>query len=1101
MPRRDTRKLIRSLRLRMVLLNTLRLQKFLSFPSALVLLLTLAALAAAQPAPNRENATAACYVRADGTLQVIPLGFGAGYTTAPRVTLQKIPTGASATIVPDPPIDGEIRSYRVTASAHWPQTIAFGQLCPSTLVVDPPSSENPLASSATPVRAMAMPATIPVHAASLTLRVDDFGARGDGVTDDRRAVQAAMDAAEALTFSSPGSNPVVSFTSGKNYFIGSIGGYYSGAFDDGSVPVAAELRCHASAGNVTGCSIVSHGYGLIPGHTPIVVPPSVSGRGIQIQTHFADCSTSNCPQPTGSRIDSISATGGSGYPGEFSVYVGPTCSGVPCHYLQPETPAQIGYGVRLPNNITIEGNGAVITGAFTPAAAAEPTYSNGFPYIATFANFRGGDNIIRNLTLNNVFIGIGNLGAFMDIENIGVSGAIAIQGQQSQYDTVRNLNANCRNCSLESGIVVGGQWGTRSPMYSQEGDYIANSMDIGDALTVHNFTFFQRDSMPTPRKALDCWFDRNFFHVEDQGIQNSLACYTPPGGVTRMTDQDLAGQQEPDDLWRGIFGIPVAIYTRYGRPTNGITMDGIDGKANLNYLVVAGPHINFGHFSNLGIEGSGYCQNHAIYGSDACPNPYEPFTAKPLGLILTDSNISVDGIAIIPPYQSAITYPWQIPPPLDSSISHVSQNTSVGHLEEPEAAPGNSGQQFRPQYVWISHGNALNADSESAEFLGTRYTFQNQLDTWQMRVHDIFQPANYPALMEIRSVQGGDIYGRAYLKTNGLAIDPIEVQNGQVTALVLTNPGSGYPANAHVGCQISPSTNPAVTIQPSGAPYQATCYGVTNAAGQLFRLDLGQPGLGYAAPPKVTLDPPSPGGMAATAQATIAHMQSFLPVGHMVIDSFYLPAPGVVAPGTSVTLSHLPCPDANGVASSAPAMQDQVSVISMGSQSWAVPGVVASALATGFGQCSVTLDNRSATPLHYGSGTARQPWELLIVGPASGSEQAAGYGPQGILASAVTLQTMRGDAYSQAANPASNSLAATTGVLTARLAAGCTSVGQLHLPGVNTSMACVMSGAGGNPAGVIPQCSVAAPDTVQIQLCAPLPVSARPQRYNVRVLP
>ena len=294
-----------------------------------------------------------------------------------------------------------------------------------------------------------------------------------------------------------------------------------------------------------------------------------------------------------------------------------------------------------------------------------------------------------------------------------------------------------------------------------------------------------------------------------------------------------------------------------------------------------------------------------------------------------------------------------------------------------------------------------------------------------MRVHDIFQPTNYPALLQIRPVQSDPVNGRAYLTTSELAIDPDEIHNGQVTALQITNPGSGYQANAHLGCSITPSTNPKITIPPTGTPDQATCYGITDASGKLIRLTLAQPGLGYLASPTVTLDPPPSGGTPATAQARIAPMQNYIPVGHLVIDSFYLPTAGTVSPGTTVTLAHLPCPDANGVASSAPVMQDQVSVISMGSQNWAVPGVVVTALATGFGQCTVTIDNRTTTPLHYGAGTPRQPWELLVIDPASGDEQTDGLGPQGILASSVTSRITT----AATATRMTSTLSATTDVL------------------------------------------------------------------------
>ena len=1045
-----------------------------------------------------ESATAACFVHPDGTLEVVALGYGAGYMSAPRVALRNVPAGATATVVADAPIDGEIRSYTVKGSAGWPQTISYGQICPAVLTVDGPTAGG---SEVAGRMAAAMPgarvvgiAVPEAHATRLpeTIRVDDYGAKGDGVSDDRRAIQAAMDAASWLAGSSPGSNPKVSFTAGKSYFVGSIGGFYWGAFDDGSVPVAAELECRASGGVVRGCSVVSGGYALRAGATPIVPSAGTNGSGVAIHPELSACVPERCAHNEGEYVSGAEAAGGTGYPEAFRVYVGPTCGGVPCRYLAPETPARIGYGVELPNNVTIEGNGASVTGGYVGPAAGAASYGNDFPYIATFANVHGGNDIIRNLTFMNAFIGVGNVGAFMDFENDSFQTAIAVQGEQAQFVIMHNINYNCV-CAGRAGVVVGGQWGTRSPAFGLEGGEIANSLNIADGMHITNMNFFQGYATPTNQKALDCWFDRNFFHLEDQGIHNALECYEPPGGVVRMTDQDEAAQQEPDDLWRGIFGIPVAIYTRYGRPTNNPVVKNLQAKHNLSYGLVAGPHINAGIVETMGFEGSGECEGGAIYGSAECPNPYEPFAKKPLGVILTDSQMEIRDQGVVAPYEAVLTYPWQTPPPMlpTSGITHLAHSAATPELSEPEAVPGNRGREFRPQLTWLGAGQRLNADSEFAEFEGNRYTSQMSLDEWAVFVHDQFQPRNYPSILEL-DAQTGKQPGQSYVKANGLAVDSAEVQNGQVTGLEIVDGGSGYGSYAHVGCRIAPSTNQEVTIGGTQTPFEASCYGVTDASGKVTRLYLAQPGLGYLSEPMVTLDTPSAGGRQARARATIVRMQSYIPVGHLVIDSFYLPSAGVVAANSSVTLSDLPCPDASGIRSAAPTMQDQVSVISMGSQTWGVPGVIVTALAMGSGKCSVTLNNPTATAMPYGAGTAREPWELLIVGAGSGAQQAAGFGPQGILASGARTTV---------SSAAGGNLAATTGAIGGgRLALGCTTLGRLKVPGATALMACVMGGAGGNPAGVMPECAVTGPDEVEVELCVAATTTAGAQRYNVRVL-
>jgi hypothetical protein len=68
------------------------------------------------------------------------------------------------------------------------------------------------------------------------------------------------------------------------------------------------------------------------------------------------------------------------------------------------------------------------------------------------------------------------------------------------------------------------------------------------------------------------------------------------------------------------------------------------------------------------------------------------------------------------------------------------------------------------------------------------------------------------------------------------------------------------------------------------------------------------------------------------------------------------------------------------------------------------------------------------------------------------------------------------------------------------LAVGCTNQATVTVTGATTSMACVMSGAGGNPANVQPQCSITAANTVTPQLCTAVATTPAAQSYNIRVI-
>ena len=331
------------------------------------------------------------------------------------------------------------------------------------------------------------------------------------------------------------------------------------------------------------------------------------------------------------------------------------------------------------------------------------------------------------------------------------------------------------------------------------------------------------------------------------------------------------------------------------------------------------------------------------------------------------------------------------------------------------------------------------------------------------------------------------------MKTPGLAIDPNLTGNGQVQYLAINSAGSGYAPYQRIGCTIAQSTNTNVTIPGTSTPYTAACYGVANGAGQLANVQITQAGLGYLSAPAVTMQAPV-SGTTATVTATVLPMQTYIPVGHFLIDSFYLPAGGTVAAYSTVTLTGLPCPDANGVSSAAASFQDHVTVTSLGSQTALPVGLTTNAYATGFGNCAVQIVNSSSSSYTYSSGTPSNPWELLIEGPNSLYEQGYGLGPQGILASSVATTT--------GTLPVPNLVATTASIGGAALTVGACATGTTSVSGATTSMAVSTSGAAGlDPGGNYQVRSyVSAAGTVTTEVCAVVAGTPTAQTYNLRVI-
>jgi hypothetical protein len=69
------------------------------------------------------------------------------------------------------------------------------------------------------------------------------------------------------------------------------------------------------------------------------------------------------------------------------------------------------------------------------------------------------------------------------------------------------------------------------------------------------------------------------------------------------------------------------------------------------------------------------------------------------------------------------------------------------------------------------------------------------------------------------------------------------------------------------------------------------------------------------------------------------------------------------------------------------------------------------------------------------------------------------------------------------------------------LVVGCTNQTAVTVTGAAVNMACAMSGAGSQPAGIMPQCFVSAANTVVPQLCTAAIQTPASTLYNIRVLP
>jgi len=296
-----------------------------------------------------------------------------------------------------------------------------------------------------------------------------------------------------------------------------------------------------------------------------------------------------------------------------------TCGGVACTNLPPETPGYLGYAIRIPSGqstpLTILGNGATIISSYTPQTGVA-TYTLSAPFFAVF----GSDTTIGawnlyDININRAFIGAATKSAgYWRWDRVSMNTVgIALMAGSSQYNSFRDLFIQ----NAEAGFIVGGWWGTRAPGTSVSGGEYLNTENLGDGTDIEGITFYGQDwatqsQSQTAQNALDTWFNTYFFHAGDN--------------QTRLTDQNLASLGPvTDSMWRGIYHVMFAAYSRYWRPVLGVTVHNANVKGTQNYPIVATSANNW-VIDGLGVEDVGYCDGNPAFGSfgsSGCPSPYD----------------------------------------------------------------------------------------------------------------------------------------------------------------------------------------------------------------------------------------------------------------------------------------------------------------------------------------------------------------------------------------------------------------------------------------------------------------------------------------------
>ncbi len=468
-----------------------------------------------------------------------------------------------------------------------------------------------------------------------------------------------------------------------------------------------------------------------------------------------------------------------------------TCGGVPCTNLPPETPGYLGYAIRIPGGapLTIYGNGSTITSSFTGSAISAPQYTMASPYFAVF----GSDQTIAGWNLNDLniqhaFIAATTLtGAYWNWNNVNItSGAIGLLAGSSQLNNFQNLKMQ----GMMSGMVIGGWWKTRAPSTSASGGAALNNYNLGDSTHLNGVTFYgynwaTQAQSQTAQNALDTWFNTYFFHVQDNQTRLTDQNQQPVGGVT-------------DSLWRGIYHVMFAMYSRYYREVSDVQIRNANVKFTQNYPIV-GTAASGWTIDSLGTEVVGYCDGNTLYGafgSSGCPNPYDSINNQLAGAVLlydfqniTAHNIGVGGS----PIADTIAEPPQVS--AAQQLQDFRQNvTNIGSSAASAIVPRTAPVTTTRFNIGASTATALpgevNFDSGELCFHGVISGYN---DAWCLRAADGtfnngFQSPRY-LVMEDDGYTG--LQGLTALQIPGLRVRP-----GAISATDATLPVTDFAAQS-----------------------------------------------------------------------------------------------------------------------------------------------------------------------------------------------------------------------------------------------------------------------------------------------------------------
>lgn len=528
------------------------------------------------------------------------------------------------------------------------------------------------------------------------------------------------------------------------------------------------------------------------------------------------------------------------------------------------------------------------TGSNTEVGYAS-TLITGYPYVALFAN--SSNTGFAGVTMNNLqlegFIGLGNVGSGNSFNGVTCNPCgIFAQGSNVQ-ETLFNSQSNFAvRSNLYSGIILGGTTVSRSPFFGVNHAQIVNDTNLADGTRIDSFQPFFGDvnsqQVNDAREGLDCWFDQNVRMLESGPIRNMEFCWQPPGGIQRLTDQDQAAFTVPDGYWRGIYQNAVDLYSLYGRPVLGFTINAVQSEEGANYPVIIGAVTANASVTNVSGEDIGVCNDGFAWGTPPCNNPFEPQYPNLSGLILgSQTGTAYDSITGSASAQVPLASPWQTIPGAASNsfpsrkltfpgtnITSSSLNFLLPNFPVNPLGPTANSALTAGIFGTINQADGARLASGSQE-LQFPMTFGNvgsipATSYWLVKDASDFYDITQHNTPELYFTSRAGTSPTVMMQ--GLRVSPTLPQGGNLLNLAITNAGSGYPYNYAVACAVQPS--PLLVNGSTLSHYMADCQASSTVKGLITTPVSTRLGVGYISAPTVIVAPPGAAAATCTAPAS-----------------------------------------------------------------------------------------------------------------------------------------------------------------------------------------------------------------------------------------